>query len=49
MAVPISVTDAKGLGLDVNTEMPEEIMELMTLYQRPRLGAATVEYLRKRR
>lgn len=46
---PISVTDAKGLGLDVNTEMPEEIMELMTLYQRPRLGAATVEYLRKRR
>ncbi len=45
---PISVTDAKGLGLDVNTEMPDDIMELMTLYQKPRFGAATVEYLRKR-
>lgn len=46
---PLGVQDAKGQGLDVTTEIPAEIMELMSLYQQPLRGTRTVEYLRKRR
>lgn len=44
---PITATEAKQLGLAVNTEMPTEVFELMTLYPQPmRTQAARgVEYL----
>ena len=43
---PIAPDEAKTLGLDVNTEMPAAVLELMTLYPQPvhtRTGG--VEYL----
>jgi ClpP class serine protease len=44
---PISPEEAKKLGLTVSTEMPKEVMELMTLYPQPvRMQAGSgVEYL----
>lgn len=43
---PISAEEAREMGLPVRTDMPEEILELMTLYPQPvrRLGGG-VEYL----
>ena len=43
---PISAEEAREMGLPVRTNMPEEILELMTLYPQPvrRLGGG-VEYL----
>jgi ClpP class serine protease len=45
---PITASVAKGLGLRINTDMPNEVFELMTLYPQPtrmRSGAGGVEYL----
>ncbi|MBX5453069.1 MAG: ATP-dependent Clp protease proteolytic subunit [Acidobacteriia bacterium] len=43
---PISADEARDLGLPVNTEMPTEILELMTLYPQPvRRQGGGVEYL----
>ena len=43
---PISAEEAREMGLPVRTDMPEEILELMSLYPQPvrRLGGG-VEYL----
>jgi ClpP class serine protease len=43
---PIAADEAKGLGLPVSTEMPDEFLELMTLYPQPvRRQGGGVEYL----
>jgi alkanesulfonate monooxygenase SsuD/methylene tetrahydromethanopterin reductase-like flavin-dependent oxidoreductase (luciferase family) len=44
---PISPDEAKRLGLNVSTELPEEVLQLMTLYPQPvRMQAGSgVEYL----
>jgi ClpP class serine protease len=43
---PISAMEAKDLGLPISTEMPKEILELMTLYPQPvRSQTGGVEYL----
>jgi ClpP class serine protease len=43
---PISADEAKGLALPVSTDMPKEVLELMTLYPQPvRSQAGGVEYL----
>ncbi len=43
---PISAEEAREMGLPVNTDMPQEVLELMTLYPQPmqRQGGG-VEYL----
>jgi ClpP class serine protease len=46
---PITFDYAKELGLHVSSEMPSEILELMTLYPQPVRGLPTVEYLPGRR
>jgi len=43
---PISAAEAKALGLPISTEMPKEVMELMSLYPQPvRSHASGVDYL----
>lgn len=42
---PITVGEARALGLNVSTEMPEEVFELMALYPQPVRTTPTVEYL----
>jgi ClpP class serine protease len=43
---PISPAEAKALGLPVNTDMPDVVLELMTLYPQPvRTQGSGVEYL----
>ncbi|AEE95847.1 SDH family Clp fold serine proteinase [Mahella australiensis] len=42
---PITVDVAKSLGLNVNTNMPKEIYQLMNLYPQPVRQTPTVEYL----
>ena len=48
---PIQATEAKALGLPVSTDMPKEVLELMTLYPQPMRSSqvAGVEYLPVRR
>jgi hypothetical protein len=40
---PITCEQARDLGLNVNTEMPAEIMQLMTLFPQP-VRRAGVEF-----
>ena len=43
---PISAGEARSLGLPVNTDMPPEVLQLMTLYAQPvRRQGSGVEYL----
>ncbi|MDZ7343668.1 MAG: hypothetical protein ONA90_04045, partial [candidate division KSB1 bacterium] len=43
---PISASEAKELGLPVSTNMPDAVLELMTLYPQPvRSQGGGVEYL----
>jgi ClpP class serine protease len=43
---PIWATSAKELGLSVSTDMPDEVLELMSLYPQPvRAQGGGVEYL----
>jgi hypothetical protein len=43
---PIMAAQAKALGLPVSTDMPESVLELMTLYPQPvRTQSGGVEYL----
>lgn len=43
---PISAEEAKAVGLPVSTDMPSEVLELMTLYPQPvRRQGGGVEYL----
>jgi ClpP class serine protease len=47
---PILAGEAKKLGLPVSTDMPEAVLELMTLYPQPvRAQGGGVEYLPRRR
>ena len=46
---PITVEFATGLGLHVSSDVPTEVMELMTLYPQPVRRNPTVEYLPGRR
>lgn len=41
---PIVASEAKTLGLPVNTDMPEAALELMTLYPQPVRTQGGVEY-----
>jgi ClpP class serine protease len=43
---PIGAREAKAMGLNVNTDMPTEILELLSLYPQPtRTDSGGVEYL----
>ncbi len=42
---PITYEDAVAMGLPVSNEMPEEILQLMSLYKQPVRTTPTVEYL----
>jgi len=42
---PIDADEARGLGLRISTDMPEEVLELMQLYPQPMTTSPTVEYL----
>ncbi|HEU4741936.1 MAG TPA: ATP-dependent Clp protease proteolytic subunit [Meiothermus sp.] len=42
---PISVEEARALGLKVSTEMPLEVYELMEMYPQPRGGKPSVQYV----
>lgn len=41
---PISVGEAKALGLNVNTDMPEEMLDLMALFPQPVRMSQSVEF-----
>ncbi len=42
---PITIDEARNLGLNVNSNVPEEIYQLMALYRQPVRRQTTVEYL----
>lgn len=42
---PITPREAKELGLNVNTEMPDEILSLLQLYPQPQRRLPSVEYV----
>jgi ClpP class serine protease len=42
---PISASEAKALGLNVNTDIPADILDLLTLYPQPTRTQSGVEYL----
>lgn len=42
---PITVQEARGLGLPVSTEMPKEVYELMNLYPQTAQRRPSVEYI----
>lgn len=42
---PITVEEARELGLPVSTEMPEEVYKLMTLYRQPGQRRPSVQYV----
>jgi ClpP class serine protease len=42
---PISVSDAKEMGLKVNTEMPQEVYQLMSLFPQAGRGRPSVLYI----
>ena len=42
---PITAEKAKELGLNVNTNIPKEFMQLMSLYKQPTQRQSSVEYL----
>ena len=46
---PITFEEAKEMGLNVSSEMPGEIYQLMTLYPQPSRGTPGVEYIPGRR
>jgi len=46
---PILPDEARTLGLPISTEMPDEIMELMTLFPQPLQAQQAVEFLPDRR
>ncbi len=41
---PISADEAKELGLNVNTDMPDEILELLALFPQPVRTTQSVEF-----
>ena len=41
----ITPDEAKSLGLPISTDMPEEVLQLLSLYPQPVRSVPTVEYL----
>jgi ClpP class serine protease len=46
---PITADAAREMGLNVSTQMPRDVMQLLSLYPQPKRSAPTVEYLPERR
>jgi ClpP class serine protease len=42
---PITVSEAQGLGLDISTEVPQEVYDLMDLYPQTSRGRPSVQYI----
>lgn len=42
---PLTVDEARTLGLSVTTELPEQVHQLMDLYPQPQRGRPSVEYV----
>jgi ClpP class serine protease len=42
---PITVSEARELGLPISTEMPEEIYQIMALYPQTAQRRPSVEYI----
>jgi ClpP class serine protease len=42
---PITVSEARGLGLDISTEVPREVYDLMELYPQTSRGRPSVQYI----
>ena len=42
---PITVKEARALGLNVTTDMPDDVLDLMALYPQPMSASRGVEYL----
>jgi ClpP class serine protease len=42
---PITVEEARGLGLPISTEVPKEVYQLMNMYPQAGMGRPTVEYI----
>ncbi len=42
---PIFAEDARAMGLNVNTDMPEDILKMMALYPQPTRQTPSVEYV----
>jgi ClpP class serine protease len=42
---PITVAEAQGFGLDISTEMPQEVYDLMDLYPLTSQGRPSVQYV----
>lgn len=42
---PISVEEARDLGLPISTDLPREIYDLMDLYPQPQMGRPSVQYI----
>ena len=42
---PISAQEARDIGLNVSTDMPAEVMEMMMLYPQPVRQSGGVEFL----
>ena len=42
---PIFADEARALGLNINTNMPDTVLEMMSLYPQPTKSIPSVEYL----
>ncbi len=42
---PITADEARSLGLNINTDMPDEVFQLMSLYRQPIKRQPSVEYI----
>jgi len=42
---PIDVEEARAIGLEVETDMPEEVYDLIALYPQPRSQRPSVQYV----
>jgi ClpP class serine protease len=42
---PITVEEARGLGLPISTDVPKEVYQLMNMYPQAGMGRPTVEYI----
>jgi ClpP class serine protease len=42
---PLTVSEAKGLGLSVSTDLPKEVYQMMNLYPQAGRGRPSVEYI----